>query len=157
MSKRCQLFNHDGNRRLRSLKREEGNRMFDDGLVYRLGENFALMKPKPREEGKRGVVQSRNPGRAKPIMPRRHLHKTGRGTLRRGGHGAGFESALMAVATESADKETIAAFSAWKPKARLAPMQADANTVKGRAILYFPCLNLRSNAGSCDEKRVEKT
>lgn len=33
---------------------------------------------------------------------------------------------------------SVALFNGWKPKAKITPIQADANTVKDRAILYFP-------------------
>lgn len=34
--------------------------------------------------------------------------------------------------------DSVALFNGWKPKVKVTPIQADANTVKDRAILYFP-------------------
>lgn len=35
-------------------------------------------------------------------------------------------------------KEAVALFNGWKPKAAVVPVQATADTVMGRSILYFP-------------------
>lgn len=138
--KNIKVFDFAGSRMLYRVDSEHAATMIDRGVCYRLQESpltLALSRPPKSADDKRGMVQSRHLSAAKTVASRGNENR-GRGTLLRGGKSLGFKNALLAVAADTADAETTAAFEAWKPKMKLAPTPSNAGIVNDRAILFFP-------------------
>ena len=102
------------------VDRDGAAKMLAHGTCYKLREaplTLALARPPRCAEDKRGLIQSRNPSVVKKIVPRSNKNR-GRGPSLRGGKGAGFEHALIAVATKTADQETVIALESWNAGGR---------------------------------------
>ena len=135
------IFDNGGKRHIFDVDRAQAMDMLARGVAGKLSESpltLRLAQPANSANDRRGLIQSRNPGKAKSIDAARRNENRGRGTLLRGGKSLGFENALVAVAAGTADAETKAALDAWKPNVKLVPTPSNADVVPERAILFFP-------------------
>lgn len=114
------VFSSDGERHIFDVDRNQAMDMIRRGVMDKRSENpltLRLLQPANSAKDRRGMIQSLRPGKPSAIKIKPRGNKgCGRGTLLRGGRGDAFESALIAIASESANSETVIAVEAWSSR-----------------------------------------